>query len=174
MLTTTRRTPTDVLACAERPAASFALQLPALQPDHYVERETYGTEDDAPRKNGPQHGNTPIYQRCGTIGRSGVSAPCVMLSSCPSNARKRRTSSPPTTARPKCNRRSMTARIAARSRIVSDDVEESVHVCRVRTDMCAFLEDGRRLLDRDSGELRIKASSQDDFDGIATATSRYL
>ena len=68
----------------------------------------------------------------------------------------------------------MTARIAARSRIVSDDVEESVHVCRVRTDMCAFLEDGRRLLDRDSGELRIKASSQDDFDGIATATSRYL
>jgi hypothetical protein len=40
--------------------------------------------------------------------------------------------------------------------------------------MCAFLEDVRRLLDRDSGELRTKASSQDDFDSIATATSRYL
>jgi hypothetical protein len=143
MPTPTRRTPADVLACAERPAASFALQLPAVHPKHYVERDSHGTEDDDPRKNGPQHGNRPIYQRCGK-------------------------------ARPKCNRRSIPHDTRSRSRIVADVLEESAPVCRVRTDMCAFLEDGRRLPDRDSGALRIKASSQDDFDGIATATSRYV
>src|SRR5688572_20837167 len=137
MPTPTRRTPTDVLACPERPAASFALQLPAVQPNHYVERDTYGTEDDDPRKNGPQHGNTPIYQRCDTIGRRGGAVPCALLSSGPSNACQLRRSLPPTTARPKCNRRSMTARIPSRSPIVGDDVEGNPYTCVVSAQICA-------------------------------------